>query len=94
MPASILRDLFNTTDYEGKVREGVLVKKDIESRHPAKPKAQEPLCTRSMLVGYYAGEERVAIAHEYRRKDGTLGASGKPDPKGILQAGELLIPSE
>jgi hypothetical protein len=27
---------------------------------------------------------RVALVHQYRMRDGTLGASGKPDPKVVV----------
>ena len=33
-----------------------------------------------------AGSE-VARVHQYLRKDGTLGASGRPDPKMIIEKG-------
>jgi len=32
----------------------------------------------------------VALVHQYLRRDGSLGASGKPDPKMLFDRGELL----
>ncbi len=57
--------------------------------------AGEPVCTRSQLVTYFdADGERVAIVHQYLRQDGTLGASGLPDPKWLLHGGEVLLPED
>ena len=33
----------------------------------------------------------VALAHQYRHPDGSIGASGKPDPKQVLVGGELWV---
>ncbi len=53
------------------------------------------MCTRSQLITYFdADGRRVAIVHQYLRRDGTLGASGLPDPKWLLHEGEVLIPEE
>lgn len=42
----------------------------------------------SELVAYYDSEGKpVAEAHQYTRLDGTLTASGKPDPKRIWHNG-------
>jgi hypothetical protein len=44
------------------------------------------------MVAYFTLTlERVALVHEYRLPDGTIGASGRPDPKRILLEGEILI---
>ncbi len=53
-----------------------------KSHHPSQPKAMEPFCTKSQMVKYLDARGReVARAHRYLRKDGTIGASGLPDPK-------------
>jgi len=53
---------------------------------------QEPVCTRSQLVVYVTPEgESVALVHQYRRIDGTLGASGKPDPKRLWVGDRMLM---
>jgi hypothetical protein len=33
---------------------------------------------------------RLALVHEYRLPDGSLGGSGKPDPKRMYFEGEIL----
>jgi hypothetical protein len=56
----------------------------IKERHPARPAAGEPFCTRSQMVSYVVDSVEVARAHRYLRPDGSLGASGKPDPKSFF----------
>lgn len=58
-------------------------------RHPSLYKAQEPYCTESQQVSYIdpANGQEVARAHRYLRPDGTLGASGLPDPKRVFLNG-------
>lgn len=41
-----------------------------------------------------ADGNQIALVHQYLRRDGTLGASGLPDPKWLLHEGEVLIPEE
>lgn len=77
-----LRDLFNRHQFYAQVQSGVLIAKVKKDRHPSLPLAKEPFCTRSQLVYYYNQDgDQVAIVHQYLRTDGTLGLSGKPDPK-------------
>ena len=84
--------MFNRTDYEGRAQRGELVKRVARSHHPSAPKARVPFCTRSQEILYIdaAGQE-VAMAHQYLQPDGTLGASGQPDPKRILDNGVLYV---
>jgi hypothetical protein len=61
----------------------------VESSRPAPP--HEPPGTMSRIIVYYTAElDRIALAHEYRRPDGTLGGSGQQDPKRIYLDGEIL----
>ncbi len=50
----------------------------------------------SRMVWYYAmtGDgslRKVALVHEYRRPDGSLGGSGLPDPKRLIVGDEILF---
>lgn len=58
-------------------------------RHPSPPAASEPFCTWSQEVSYIdpTTNEEVARAHRYLRPDGTIGASGLPDPKRVVHNG-------
>jgi hypothetical protein len=53
------------------------------------PLASEPAGTRSQMVAYFDGLRRVALLHRYLRPDGTVGASGMPDPKELFD-GDVL----
>ena len=55
------------------------------------PLASEPAGTRSQMVAYFDGVRRVALVHRYLRPDGTVGASGMPDPKELLDDGVLYF---
>ena len=48
-----------------------------------------PRGTRKQMIAYYDGPQRVALAHQVVLPDGTLGASGIPDPKELLVDGVL-----
>jgi len=63
-----------------------------ESRHPSPAPAAEPFCTQSQILHYYTANlmEKVAIAHQYLRPGGTVGASGKPDPKMVRSGGVVF----
>ena len=32
----------------------------------------------------------VALVHQYRRKEGSLGVSGRPDPKRLFTSGKII----
>jgi hypothetical protein len=87
-----LRKLFNDHYLDrinaGEIREIVL--RGAE-RHPSPMLANEPYCTRSQEVSYIdpATDDEVARAHRYLRPDGTIGASGRPDPKRVKHNGVL-----
>lgn len=43
------------------------------------------------MVSYRSGGLEVAKAHRYLRRDGTIGASGKPDPKSFFDGDTLFL---
>ena len=87
-----LRGMFNAGDYDGRVGRGELSVQVIRDRHPSSPKANVPYCTRSQLVVYRDREgDEVATIHRYLKTDGSLGASGLPDPKRIFKDGYLYV---
>ncbi|MEK9136780.1 MAG: hypothetical protein AAB393_06615 [Bacteroidota bacterium] len=89
--ASVLREMFNSGHYWERTQDrGDLTAIVERSRHPALPAAQEPFCTRSQQVSYYdAHGHEVARVHQYKRPDGAIGASGRPDPKRLFHEGTL-----
>lgn len=87
--ADTLRRLFNGGRYWEEARAGRLSQAVKWERTPHL--ANEPPGTRSQVVAYYDAEgRRVAIVHQYLRPDGTLGGSGRPDPKELLE-GDILF---
>lgn len=68
----------------------------VRSEGTPNPRAGEPPGTRSQRVEYWdsTGSElvKVATCHRYLRPDGSLGASGKPDPKRVFHDGEVFAP--
>jgi hypothetical protein len=85
-----MRNRFNAGGYWERVKAGTLRAVVLQDRHPSLPAANEPFCTKSQMVSYResSGDE-VARVHQYLRPDGTLGASGRPDPKRLCEAGIL-----
>jgi len=91
VPAAILRQLFNDGRYWERVNENELVAA-VEREGPARPQAGQPPGTMSRMVWYFDSQrQRVALVHEYRLPDGTLGGSGRPDPKRLMVGDEILI---
>lgn len=86
-----LRKLFNQGRYADLVSYGALSEKLIREGSPS-PSVNEPPGTRSQILAYLDDKgQQVCIVHQYLRPDGTLGASGKPDPKKLLHNGILYV---
>lgn len=82
--------IFNDGNYWGKAKSGEFTMVLLEDRHPSRTEANEPFCTYSQMVSYRdQSNNEVARVHQYLRPDKTIGASGKPDPKRVLQ-GNIL----
>ncbi len=88
----IIRQIFNERGIFKKVKTGELTTHVKRNSHPTNPPpAGEPICTWSQIVYYYTQEgEPVAIVHQFLRPDGTIGASGLPDPKRIFIEGRVI----
>lgn len=61
----------------------------IDSQGPPDPRANQPPGTLSQRVRYWKGDVAVAVCHRYLLPDGTLGGSGMPDPKAVVENGVL-----
>lgn len=83
-----LRRLFIESGYAALVETGALIEFVEADGHPSQSKANEPYWTRSQIIAY-RDEDGTTLArvHRYLRTDGTIGASGKPDPKFIRYNG-------
>lgn len=88
----ILRRLFNDRQFVERAHKGSLIAYEKDS-NLAPPGSGQPPGTRTQKVEYFARNgKRLALAIQYRRPDGTLGGSGLPDPKWLLDVDKALIP--
>ena len=78
-----LRYYFGIGRFEQRVQRGELTTKvKPGSEHPASPAKNEIPGTVSHILQYFdENGDLVAMIHEYVRADGSLGASGRRDPK-------------
>lgn len=96
VPASILRSYFNDGQFYERVQSGELLHRtgdyNTHLNQRQRKKADEPRCTRSQIVLYYDHNGTlVALVHQYRRRDGTLGGQGRPDPMWLLYQGHVYV---
>jgi len=87
--ASFLQKLFNEGGYWERAQAGDLSMVVLEDRHPSLTLANEPFCTKSQMISYRDGILEIARVHQYLRTDGSIGASGRPDPKRLYHDGNL-----
>lgn len=86
-----LRRLFNDGRFVERANLGELIVVLLDNRHPSPPKADEPYCTHSQMLSYRLLDGiEVARAHQYLRPDGSIGASGLPDPKKVRIKGTIF----
>lgn len=84
-----MRRRFNDGRYVDRAATGELTSVVMDSR-PAPEGAGQPPGTLSQMISYRdRGDNEVARAHQYLRPDGTLGGSGRPDPKRLFEDGIL-----
>jgi hypothetical protein len=85
-----LRRIFNADELWERAQSGEFQERVLKSRHPAPHASGEPYCTESQMVGYHLPDgTRVVLVHQYLRPNGTVGASGRPDPKVVVKDGTL-----
>jgi hypothetical protein len=83
-----LRLIFNQDELWERAQSGEFEERILKARHPAPAASSEPYCTQSQMVGYHLPDgTRICLVHQYLRPDGTVGASGRPDPKALVKDG-------
>ncbi|MCX2728169.1 hypothetical protein OO015_11775 [Thermomicrobium sp. 4228-Ro] len=75
-----LRRLFRESGLQERYERGELTELVKRSRHVADP-THLFSCSHAEVVRLFDGDRKVAVIHRYRRSDGSLAASGLPDPK-------------
>ena len=94
VPPSIIREAFNSGQFWERARRGEFTLHIRYNIHYSRRQARRrdfTYCTRSQTVRYYDDYgELIALVHQIRNPDGTIGASGKPDPKYLQLEDEIL----
>jgi hypothetical protein len=90
--ARTIRKMFNEDRIEDGVRRGAYVEHVERQSQPAPMRAGFPVCTSSgtARIADSPGGRRAKV-HYYRLPDGTIGASGRRDPKAYLKDGVLYV---
>jgi hypothetical protein len=84
-----MRKRFNESGYWDKVKNGRWTAVPLASRI-SDALDQETVQITSLMFSYRnENGEEMARVHQYERPDGTIAASGKPDPKRLVQDGIL-----
>lgn len=92
LSAAEVRQLFNDGGFWARAERGELTQTLVAESHPSPPRASLPPCTRSQILACFDRlGVKVALVHQYLRPDGSLGASGKPDPKKLQLDGYLYV---
>jgi hypothetical protein len=82
---------FNDGRYWERTQTGEFTVVILEDRHPSLTAANEPFCTFSQMLSYRdTTNNEVARVHQYLRPDGSIGASGRPDPKRLCENGIIF----
>ena|SRR5208282_6904952 len=86
-----LREIFNRERFRERVQNGELSEK-VDSENPCPTASGEPPGTLSQMVAYLdSNGHRVAVVHQYLRKNGELGGWGRPDPKKLIYQGTIYV---
>ena len=86
-----LRRMFNEGRYFERMQAGEF-RAVIVAQNPRKRGDRQARRTMSQTVEYWDKYgNKIARVHQYRKRDGTLGGSGRPDPKVLVHEGVLYI---
>ena len=76
-----MREMFHEHQCMQKLANGEFHSVLLKQRHSNPIKSKQQFCTHSQLVSIQDNDgEEIVRAHQYKKPDGTLGASGMPDP--------------
>ena len=90
-----IRRQFNNGPLPEMITQGRLQQEYLRNAHLTKESAafaNEPFCTHAQTIRYVDdnGVWQVEV-FQYKRADGTIGASGKPDPKRLRMGDVILV---
>ncbi len=84
----MMRKWFNANILQS-LRDYTMIVEDESHLTPASAKPGLPSCTLSQFITYKRDGQELARAHQYKLRDGSIGGSGKPDPKRCVIQGKL-----
>lgn len=85
-----IRGLFNESGLFERSERGELESQLMVDRL-AQPEVGLPEGTRSQMVWYLGPEgQKLVLVHQYLLPDGTIGGSGRPDPKRMILDDEII----
>ena len=75
------------------IAQAILRPELLRDSHLEEPsRTGNPWCTRAQMIRYLGQDGRWLVeVFQYRRPDGSLGASGKPDPKRLRVEDAILV---
>ncbi len=77
--------MFKDSKILDRIKSGELRQVLSRDDHPAPPTSGQPFCTRSQILSFFdADDNKIAVLHQYKRPDDSIGGSGQPDPKLLL----------
>jgi hypothetical protein len=89
--ARIIQDAFNQGQFWERAQKGELQQVVWRESHPKNPPEDHPYCTRSQNIVYFNAEGvPICRIHQYLKPDGTIGGSGRPDPKVLVMGDRIL----
>lgn len=90
-----IREAFNTSQYPEFIRDGTLKPEYLRNAHLSRSVAEEkkePWCTQAQMIRYLDQQGLWCVeVFQYLHPEGTIGASGKPDPKRMRLEGRVLM---
>ena len=94
VPPIIVREAFNSGQFWERAQRGELTLEFERDKHYSRQDAREynfTYRTRSQVLRYFDSNGNwIAVVHQIRNPDGTIGASGKPDPRYLQLENEIL----
>src|SRR4030042_3869883 len=93
VPATTIRQAFNASQHPQNIANGEYEEQFLRNDHLKNPaEREEPTCTRSQAIRYFDADGRwIVEVHRYLRPDGTLGGSGREDPKRLRLCNRTFI---
>jgi hypothetical protein len=89
----ILGETFNGSQIPKQIEHGELIPRFLRNAYLNHPEqVGEAWCTRGQMIRYLDDQGTLVVeVFQYMRSDGSLGASGRPDPKRMRIRNEIWI---